>query len=130
MPCLSWMALRELVEKHLATRSAAEWEALFNEKGVPAGLVLTIPEILAHPQIHERHFIESLESENAKGEKLRITRPGFRLSEEFPAPVAPPVLGADTHSWLQRLGVTEEEIEKLNCCDTIRIADGYKTTTV
>jgi len=106
-------ALRELIEKRMVGRTAAEWETLFNENGVPAGRVLTIPEVLDHAQVQERGFVENLPATNVKGEKLRVTRPGFRLAEEFSTLSAPPALGADTWSWMQRLGLFEEEIEEL-----------------
>lgn len=46
-------ALGPLIETQLAERSAEEWEALLNRNGVPAGRVLTVPEVLAHPQIRD-----------------------------------------------------------------------------
>jgi crotonobetainyl-CoA:carnitine CoA-transferase CaiB-like acyl-CoA transferase len=107
-------ALRDLIEKRMVGRTAVEWEALFNENGVPAGRVLTVPEVLDHAQVQERGFVEYLPATNVKGEKLRITRPGFRLAEEFSSLSAPPALGADTRAWMRRLGLAEEEIEKLN----------------
>ena len=106
-------ALRELIEKCLVKHSATEWEALFNENGVPAGQVMTIPEVLGHAQIRERRFVECLPATNARGEHLRVTRPGFCLAEEFSTPSAPPALGADTRSWMLRLGLSEEEIRTL-----------------
>jgi len=123
-------ALRDLIEKRMVGRTAAEWEALFNENGVPAGRVLTVPEVLDHAQVQERGFVEYLPATNVKGEKLRVTRPGFRLAEEFSTLSAPPALGADTRSWMQRLGLTEEEIEKLRCEGVIGVSGAANRAVV
>ena len=44
-------ALKAEIEQALVGKSAAEWAALFNAQGVPAGEVLDIPAALAHPQV-------------------------------------------------------------------------------
>lgn len=106
-------ALRALLEERLAARPAAEWEALLNARGVPAGLVLTVPQILDHPQLQAREFVEALPATGASGAPLRVTRPGFRLDGALPAPGSPPALGADTRAWLRRLGRTDAEIDAL-----------------
>jgi CoA:oxalate CoA-transferase len=114
--------LRDLIEECLAARSAAEWEQLFNQHGVPAGQVLSLPEILDDPQLTGRQFVESLPTPGSNGEALRITRPGFRLAESLPAPTAPPALGADTRAWLRKLGRTDEQIDELARKGVIAIA--------
>ena len=50
--------LRGILEQALQSKSAAEWERLFDEAGVPAGPILSIPEIMAHPQIESRQLIK------------------------------------------------------------------------
>src|ERR1700674_5113863 len=45
------------IQKVLFSRGAAEWENLMIEAGVPAGRVLSVPEILAHPHLAQRQFI-------------------------------------------------------------------------
>lgn len=102
-------ALRALVEEGLAARPAEEWEALLNRRGVPAGRVLSVPEVLAQPHLRDRGFIETLPGDAA----LQVTRPGFRLDEDFSPPPAPPELGADTRDWLLRLGYGAGAIDAL-----------------
>jgi len=115
-------ALRALIEERLVARSAGDWEALLNAHGVPAGRVLGVPEILDHPQVRERHFVETLPARKTDGESLRVTRPGFRLDEPLPVPAGPPALGADTRSWLRRLGRTDDEINELARAGAIGVA--------
>jgi crotonobetainyl-CoA:carnitine CoA-transferase CaiB-like acyl-CoA transferase len=118
--------LRGLIEQCLATRSAAEWEQLFNQHGVPAGQVMSLPEILEQPQLTGRQFVESLPATGSDGEPLRVTRPGFQLGEPLPAPSAPPALGADTRAWLRKLGRSDEEIDELARKGVIAIATGER----
>jgi CoA:oxalate CoA-transferase len=106
-------ALGVLIEAQLGGRSAEDWETLLNQHGVPAGRVLTVPEVLAHPQLHDRAFVEWLPVDGPHGERLRVTRPGFRFREGFPPPPAPPALGAETRVWLERLGYGAGEIDAL-----------------
>lgn len=107
-------ALRGLIEERLARAGAAEWEELLNQHGVPAGQVLSVPEILDHPQLQARRFVETLGAPGPGGAPLRVTRPGFQLDRErLPVPAEPPALGADTRAWLRRLGRTDAEIDAL-----------------
>ena len=116
-------ALSVLIEERLIARSAVEWEALLNAQGVPAGQVLSVPQILDHPQVRDRQFLESLPAAGSSGESLRVTRPGFRLDEPLPPPASPPALGADTRSWLRRLGRTDDAINELVAAGVIGVAD-------
>jgi CoA:oxalate CoA-transferase len=115
-------ALRYLIEEGLVTRSAADWEQLFNQHGVPAGQVLSLPEILDDPQLTGRQFVESLPTAGSNGAALRVTRPGFQLAEPLPAPTAPPLLGAHTRAWLRTLGRTDEQIDALARTGVIALA--------
>ena len=52
--------LKEL-EAALAGNSASAWEAALTAAGVPAGRVLTVPEILDHAQVAERGLITTFD---------------------------------------------------------------------
>ncbi|WP_439397808.1 CaiB/BaiF CoA transferase family protein [Bradyrhizobium sp. PMVTL-01] len=115
-------ALSDEINKALKSKSAEEWEDIFNAAGVPAGCVLSVQDALQQPQLVERRFVEKLPVEPAEGQQLRVTRPGFLLDEGFPEPSAPPLLGADTATWLERLGYTRAQIDEMADRGVVRIA--------
>ena len=104
-------AINHEIQQVLVTRSAAEWEQLMIEAGVPAGRVLSVPEILAHPHVAGRQFITQFD--HADGAQV-LTGGGFRLSDaEATAPGPAPSLSQHTESWLQKLGYSDDEIQQL-----------------
>jgi CoA:oxalate CoA-transferase len=104
-------AINREIQQVLVSRSAAEWEQLMIEAGVPAGRVLSVPEILAHPHVAGRQFITQFD--HADGAQV-LTGGGFRLSDaEARAPGPAPSLSQHTESWLQKLGYSDDEIQQL-----------------
>ena len=106
-------ALKTELETALAARPATDWEALFNKSGVPSGCVLSVPEILKQEQVTGRQFVETLPATVTGGQPMRVTRPGFRLDEDYPQPSPPPALGQETERWLRALGYSPDEIASL-----------------
>lgn len=107
-------ALKAEVEAGLAARSAAEWEAILNDAGVPAGQVLSVPEILGSDQVAARDFVHAFDDVPGFGAAARMARAPFRVDGERPAPhTPPPALGAQTREWLVRLGFDDAEIQRL-----------------
>jgi CoA:oxalate CoA-transferase len=106
--------LREAIEASLATADAATWEARLNQAGVPAGRVLSIPEVLTHPQVVERGLVVTLPAMPGTERPVRVLRGGFRFASGDPRPSkSPPMLGADTREILGQVGVSEVEIDAL-----------------
>lgn len=91
---LNRAALKALIETALASASAAEWEEKFNRAGVPAGRVLTIPQVLGERQVVERDMTASFRGLPGMDEPLTVVRGGFMVDGTAPLPVLPPpVLG-------------------------------------
>jgi crotonobetainyl-CoA:carnitine CoA-transferase CaiB-like acyl-CoA transferase len=106
--------LKAELESALAAKPASEWSQLFNRHGVPAGEILTIPEVLDHPQISHRNLIKRFPKAPGTDRDVAVVRSGFRLASGDPEPVVPPpVLSADTEEILAELGYDQDDMIKL-----------------
>jgi crotonobetainyl-CoA:carnitine CoA-transferase CaiB-like acyl-CoA transferase len=95
----------------LMKHKAAEWETILTDAGVPAGCVLSVPEILNHPHVTGRKFVSKFEGSTGKQE---MTRGGFVFSDDHAAPSGPaPELSEHTGAWLSKLGYDPAQIEEL-----------------
>ncbi|HET6518810.1 MAG TPA: CaiB/BaiF CoA-transferase family protein, partial [Geminicoccaceae bacterium] len=106
--------LKTELEQALAARPAAEWAPELNAHGVPAGEVLSVPEVLEHPQVIERGLVRRFAGAPGVDREVAVVRAGFRLASGDPEPASPPpALGADTDPILERLGYAPAEIAAL-----------------
>jgi crotonobetainyl-CoA:carnitine CoA-transferase CaiB-like acyl-CoA transferase len=104
-------AINKEIAPELMKRSAAEWERALIETGVPAGRVLSVPEILGHAHLSGRNFVS--EFEGSAGKQI-VTRGGFRFSDDQASPQGPaPALSEHTEAWLGKLGYDAEKIQSL-----------------
>ncbi len=100
---------REL-EAKLAAHTAAEWEEKLIAAGVPAGRVLSVPDILEHAHTRAAEFIAEYESVPGLERPVRVARPGFRVDGERPeAASPPPALSAQRDTLLTELGYDARE---------------------
>lgn len=98
----------------LLNNTAAHWEQRFNQAGVPAGRVLSVPEVLAHPQIASRQLIQNFASDILESGQLRVTRAGFTCSSGLPGVSnVPPTLGQHTAEVLQSIGLDAAQLSDL-----------------
>jgi crotonobetainyl-CoA:carnitine CoA-transferase CaiB-like acyl-CoA transferase len=93
-------ALTAEIEAALAAAPAAQWEDRLNAAGVPAGRVLTIPEVLAEPQVAARSLLHAFDAVPGADRPLTVLRGGFLVDGKAPAPDRPP----------PRLGEHQDEV--------------------
>jgi formyl-CoA transferase len=105
--------LKELIEQGLERQGAAAWVAELTAAGVPAGPVLTVPEVLNHPHLRSRGMIGQFADVPDVG-KVEIFRPGFKLNGISPqVNQCPPRLGEHSTEVLKELGLDRAEIDDL-----------------
>jgi len=105
-------ALVELIASRFKRKPSSEWLAALTAAGVPAGPVLTIAEMLEHPQVLARDMV--VETLHPKAGKVRALGCPIKLSET-PARVsrAAPLYGQHTREVLEEYGLTTAEIDVL-----------------
>ena len=106
--------LKAELETVLTTRPASRWARELNAAGVPAGAVLTVPDILAHSQITERGMLAEFSDVPGVGRGIRTVRTGVKLDGVAPAVEDPPPrLGEHNDEIYGALGLSPSEIERL-----------------
>lgn len=107
-------ALRAELETVLTARPARDWATELNALGVPAGEVLGVPEVLAHPQVTGRDFLARFEDVPGVDRPIDLVRIGAMIDGQRPSVAAPPpALGQDSADILSDLGYSAAEIETL-----------------
>ena len=112
-------ALTAELEARVATRPAADLERELVAAGLPASVVRTLPEILAHPHVHQRGILEHVPAADG-GEPLTLVGPAFRFGDGglgFQGPV--PALGQHTDEVLMGLGYSEADVDRLRAVGAI-----------
>lgn len=108
------MELRAEIEAALTDRNAQDLAQDLNAIGVPAGAVLTVPDILAHPQITERGLMTRYPDVPGVGRDIDVVNTGVKLNgAPLTVPTPPPELGADANDIWQALGLSADEISAL-----------------
>ena len=107
-------ALKAELERSLATGSAQGWADELNRLGVPAGVVYSLPQVLAHPQISERGLLADFTEVPGAERDITVVRTGVKLDGAAPAvETPPPQLGADNDEIYGALGVSSEDLRRL-----------------
>lgn len=108
------LALKAELEDVLRTRPARAWAKELNAIGVPAGAVLSVPEVLSMPQVAERGFLKSYDEVPGVDRDIAVVTTGVKLDGAAPSvPHPPPQLGQDNAAIWGDLGVSTDELKAL-----------------
>jgi len=98
----------------MKSKTAEEWEAIFNQAGLPAARVRTLNEALASEQVASRTVIGKFPSKHSKHGELKPTVAAFGCSEDGPAVTnTPPEIGEHTRAILEEYGYSTAAIDGL-----------------
>ena len=109
----NYTALRPVLAERFMTKTAEEWQQMFDDAGIPCGPINTVDKVVTNEQVVAREMI--LEVEHPTAGATRIPGIPIKLSRtpgEIRLPA--PVLGAETEKILTRcLNLTPEQIAAL-----------------
>lgn len=101
-------SLQAELESALVRRPADDWVRELNALGVPAGQVLTVPQVLEQAQIRDRGMIAQVE---VGGAQVPVAASPVMIDGARPAPrQPPPALGQDNDAVWRGLGLDISEI--------------------
>jgi len=110
----------KLITRHLATRTADQWELALNDAHVPAARVRTVDEALNHPQMASRQVLQSNPEVRHKGVPEKLPVAAFSYQHGSPSlDRPPPALGEHTDEILSEIGYSDEEITELRTTKAI-----------
>lgn len=108
------LTLKAELETVLTTRPARDWAAELNRIGVPAGAVLSVPEVLASPQVADRGFLHRFDDVPGVARDIQTVTTGVKLDGAAPTvPTPPPQLGAHNSQIWGALGLAPQDLDKL-----------------
>jgi crotonobetainyl-CoA:carnitine CoA-transferase CaiB-like acyl-CoA transferase len=111
-------ALRVHITERMATRTALEWEPIFEAAAIPCSRVRTVAELAADAQLEAADLVHPLP--HAKVPDLRVVDLPFRLDGERSSQwLPPPLLGEHTDEVLTELGHDAAAIARLRDAGTI-----------
>ncbi|WP_299044981.1 CoA transferase [uncultured Tateyamaria sp.] len=108
------MALRDDIEAALTDWSARDLARALNAVGVPAGAVMSVPEILTHPQVAGRGLMTRYADVPGVGRDIDVVNTGVKMNgAPLTVPTPPPQLGQHGAEVWGALGLSDHDIGAL-----------------
>lgn len=108
------MLLRAEIEAALVEWTAVDLARALNAIGVPAGAVMSVPEVLSHPQIADRGLMSRYLNVPGVGRDIEVVNTGVKLDgAPLTVPTPPPQLGEHALEIWRTLGLRDQDIADL-----------------
>lgn len=105
--------LKNIVESWTLTKTKVELEEILCAEGIPFGNILSVPEVVEHPQIQERNMV--LEVDDPALGKIRIPGVPIKLHSTPGDVYKPaPLLSEHTDKILEKMGYSLDDIRSLH----------------
>jgi crotonobetainyl-CoA:carnitine CoA-transferase CaiB-like acyl-CoA transferase len=105
-------ALNALIEGHTSKRTAAQWIAIFNEAGAPAGEINDIKQVFDLEQVRHLGLAQPMVSQE-RGATEVVGQPILMSRSKASVRRPPPTLGQHTGEILAEIGYGAEDVKKL-----------------
>ena len=105
-------ALNALIESHTVKKTSAEWIAIFNEAGAPAGEINNIKEVFDLEQVRHLGLAQPMVSQE-RGATEVVGQPILMSRSKASVRRPPPTLGQHTSEILAEIGYGAEDVKKL-----------------
>ncbi|ODT22949.1 MAG: formyl-CoA transferase [Hyphomicrobium sp. SCN 65-11] len=105
-------ALNALIESHTSKKTAAEWIAIFNEAGAPAGEINDIKQVFDLEQVRHLGLAQPMNSQE-RGATEVVGQPILMSRSKASVRRPPPTLGQHTGEILADIGYGPEDVKKL-----------------
>ncbi|MEP3279532.1 MAG: CaiB/BaiF CoA-transferase family protein [Stappiaceae bacterium] len=107
-------ALQSELETALAAKSSPVWARELNALGVPSGAVLTVPEVLAHPQVAERGLMGQFADVPGVGRDIEMVGTAMKIDGQAPHVSEPPAqLGQHNAEIYGSLGISTDDLARM-----------------
>jgi crotonobetainyl-CoA:carnitine CoA-transferase CaiB-like acyl-CoA transferase len=107
------VALIDMVQESMLTKTYEEWEQIFLKEGVPVGAINNLEQVITHPQVEARGSLHVMD--HPRSGKVTMAAAPVRLSRT-PGSVRTPAPGLGEHTvetLHELLGMPAAEVERL-----------------